>query len=142
MQESEFYIGINKDPISFSQAIKSIESEKWNNATNEELKSMKYNKIWGLVQLQESYKLIGCRWVVKIKHDSNSTLERYKARPFSKRHTQNKGIDYKETFSAFLKKDSLRISLALAAHYYLELHPMDVKIVFFNGDLEENIYLD
>ena len=31
--------------------------------------------------------------------------------------------------------------MALVAHYNLELHQMDVKMTFLNGDLEENIYM-
>jgi hypothetical protein len=31
--------------------------------------------------------------------------------------------------------------MALVAHYDLELHQMDVKIVFLNGDLQENVYI-
>ena len=32
--------------------------------------------------------------------------------------------------------------MALIAHYDLELHQMDVKTTFLNGDLEENVYMD
>ena len=39
------------------------------------------------------------------------------------------------------KKDSLRIILALVAHFDLELQQMDVKITFLNGDLEEEVYM-
>ena len=31
--------------------------------------------------------------------------------------------------------------MALVAHYDLELHQMDVKTVFLNRDLDENIYM-
>jgi hypothetical protein len=31
--------------------------------------------------------------------------------------------------------------MALVAHYNLELHQMDVKTVFLNGDPEENVYM-
>jgi hypothetical protein len=51
------------------------------------------------------------------------------------------GIDYAETFSSVSCKDSLRIIMALVAHYDLELHQMDVKTAFLNGDLLENIYM-
>jgi len=142
LQESDFDIGINKDPVSFSQAIESTESDKWIDAMNEELKSMEYNKVWDLVQLPESSKRIGCRWVFKTKRDSNGNIERYKARLVAKGYTKKGGIDYKETFSPVSKKDSLRIVLALVAHYDLELHQMDVKTAFLNGDLEEDVYMD
>ena len=39
------------------------------------------------------------------------------------------------------EKDSLRIILALVAHFDLEFQQMDVKIVFLNGDLEEDVYM-
>jgi hypothetical protein len=31
--------------------------------------------------------------------------------------------------------------MTLVAHYDLKLHQMDAKIVFLNGDLQENIYM-
>ena len=37
--------------------------------------------------------------------------------------------------------DSFRIIMALVAHYDLELHQMDVKTAFLNGDLDENVYM-
>ena len=49
-----FDIGINKDLVSFSQAIESDESDKWIDAMKDELKSMKDNKVWDLVELSES----------------------------------------------------------------------------------------
>jgi hypothetical protein len=50
-------------------------------------------------------------------------------------------IDYNEMFSPVSYKDSFRIILALVAHYDLELHQMDIRTTFLNGDLEENDYM-
>jgi hypothetical protein len=47
-----------------------------------------------------------------------------------------------KTFTPVSKKDSLRIIMAIVAHYDLELHQMDVKTAFLNGDLEEEVYMD
>lgn len=107
----------------------------------EELKSMSDNNVWDLVELPKGSKRVGCKWVFKTKRDSKGNIERYKARLVTKGFTQKDGVDYKETFSPVSKKDSLRIVLALVAHYDLELHQMDVKTAFLNGDLEEEVYM-
>jgi hypothetical protein len=59
----------------------------------------------------------------------------------AKGFTQREDIDYTETFSPVSCKDSLRIILALVAHYDLELHQINVKTTFLNGDLLENVYM-
>jgi hypothetical protein len=59
----------------------------------------------------------------------------------AKGFTQREGIDYIETFSPVSCKDSLRIIMVLMAHYDLELHQMDVKTAFLNGNLLENVYM-
>jgi hypothetical protein len=58
-----------------------------------------------------------------------------------KSFTQREGIYYNEIFSPVSCKDYYKIIMALVAHYDLELHQMDVKTVFLNGDLEENVYM-
>lgn len=108
----------------------------------DELKSMEQNEVWGVVELLKGCKKVGYKWVFKTKRDSFGNLERYKARLVAKGFTQKNGVDYKETFSPVSKKDSLRIIMALEAHYNLELHQMDVKTTFLNGSLEKEVYKD
>ncbi|CAD5168045.1 unnamed protein product, partial [Musa acuminata subsp. malaccensis] len=140
--ESYYDIGIKRDPLSFSQAIENNDSEKWYDAMKKELKSMVQNDVWDLVELPNDCKRVGCKWVFKKKRDSTGNIERYKARLVAKGFSQKEGIDYNETFSPISKKDSLRIVMALIAHYDLELHQMDVKTSFLNGDLDEEIYME
>ena len=129
------------DPNSIKEAMSSEYSHKWIEAMEEELKSMSTNKVWDLVEIPDGAKKVGCKWVYKTKYDSKGKIERFKARLVAKEFTQREGIDYIETFSSVSKKDSFRIVMDLVAHFDLELHQMDVKTSFLNGDLHENLYM-
>ena len=75
LQESDFDIGIRKDPVSFSQAMESDDSSKWMESMNEELKSMAHNGVWDLIELPNGCKPVGCKWVFKTKHDAKGNIE-------------------------------------------------------------------
>lgn len=72
---------------------------------------------------------------------SNDNGERHKTRLVAKVFTQKKGINYKETFYPISSKGSFRVIMALVAQLDLELHQVDVKITFLNGDIEESIHM-
>jgi hypothetical protein len=107
----------------------------------DEMRSMSINKVWDLEEIPKGAKIVGCKWVYKMKCDSNENIERFKARLVAKDFTQREGIDYTETFSPVSCKDSLRIIMMLVVYYDLELYQMDVKTTFLNGDLLENAYM-
>nr|AAN34963.1 Putative gag-pol polyprotein [Oryza sativa Japonica Group] len=107
----------------------------------DEMKSMKLNDVWDLEEIPKGAKTVGCKWVYKTKYDSRGNIEKFKVRLVAKGFTQREGIDYNETFSPVSCKVSFRIIMALVAHYDLELHQMDVKTAFLNGDLEEKVYM-
>ena len=97
---------------------------------NEEIKSMYDNDICDLVQLPEGLKPIGCKWIFKTKRNSKGNTKRYNTHLVAKGFTQCEGIDYRETFSRVLSKDSFKIIMSFVAHFDLELHQMNVKIAF------------
>ena len=138
MYLQETNIGAENDPKTCTQALSCKKSNLWYNAMKNELDSM---KVWDLVELPKGVKAIGCKWVYKTKRDPLGNIEIYKARLVAKRFTQKEGIDYTKTFSFVSKKYSLRIILALVAHFDLNLQQKDVKTAFLNGDLEENVYM-
>jgi hypothetical protein len=134
-------IQMEGDPTSFEEAMRNAHSSKWLEAIKDEMSPMSANKVWDLERIPNGAKTVGCKWVYKIKCDSKGNVERFKAQLVAKGFTQREGIDYNETFSPVSCKYSFRIIMALVAHYDLELHQMDVKTTFLNGDLYENVYI-
>ena len=55
--------------------------------------------------------------------------------------SNSQGVDYDETFSPVAMTKSIRILLAITAHYDYEIWQMDVKTTFLNGNLTEEVYM-
>ncbi|KAL3635739.1 Pyruvate dehydrogenase complex component E2 1 [Castilleja foliolosa] len=129
----------SNEPSTYKTAIAGPDSEKWLEAMKSEIESMSENQVWNLVDLPNGVKPIGCKWVFKIKTDMDGKLEVFKARLVAKGYKQIHGVDYDETFSPVAMLKSIRILLAIAAHYDYEIWQMDVKTAFLNGILEEEV---
>ena len=121
------------------EALDSDVSAEWKNAADSEYLSLLENNTWELVPLPSGRQAIGSRWVFKVKHTSDGTVKRFKARFVAKGYAQKPGIDYSETFSPVVKFQSIRV---LLAQHSLVLHQMDVVTAFLNGDLDETIYME
>jgi len=141
LQEPNYNIGAENDPETFSLAMSSTELNLWYNAMKDEMDFMASNRVWDLVEFPNGVNAIACRWVFKTKKDSQGNIGRHKAKLVAKWFTQRGGIDYKETFSLVSKKYSLWVIMTLVSHFDLELHQMDVKKLFLNGDLDEEFYM-
>ena len=59
----------------------------------------------------------------------------------AKGYSQVHGIDYNETFAPVAKMDSIRLALAIAASKQWDVHHMEVKCSFLNGDITKYIYM-
>ncbi|MDM1593474.1 reverse transcriptase domain-containing protein [Escherichia coli] len=94
----------------------------WDKAMDEEMAALDANKTWELVPLPEGKKAIGCKWVYKVKHNSDGSISRYKARLVAKGYAQTHGIDYEETFAHVAKMAIVRAVIAVAASKGWILH--------------------
>jgi hypothetical protein len=127
------------EPTCFEQAIK---NPKWDNAMDEEMATLDANATWELVPLPKDKKTIGCKWVYKVKHNGDGYVIKYKSILVVKGYAQTYGINYEETYSPVAKMTTLRAIIAMATTKGWSLHEMDVKNVFFHGDLQEEMYME
>ena len=130
------------DPQTIHEALKGSNGPKWKQAVRSELESIENNNVWEIVDRPKDKKVIGTRWVFKIKRNANNQPERFKARLVAKGFNQKYGIDYYETFSPVVKVQTLRTIFAIAANSDLEVHQVDIDTAFLNGILEEEIYVE
>ncbi|GJU67629.1 retrotransposon protein, putative, ty1-copia subclass [Tanacetum coccineum] len=138
----EHELGDLGEPANYKAALLDPESDKWLNAMNVEMQSMKDNEVWILVELPPNGKTVGSKWLFKKKTDMDGAVHTYKARLVVKGYTQTPGIDYEETFSPVADIRAIRILIAIAAYYDYEIWQMDVKTAFLNGYLNEEVYME
>ena len=131
----------NDEPTTYEESLNSSESDQWLKAMKSEMDSMYTNQVWTLVDPPEAIKPIGCKWIFKKKTDMEGNVITYKARLVAKGYRKKQGVDYDETFSPIAMLKSIRILLAIAAHYDYEIWQMDVKTTFLNGNLTEEVYM-
>ncbi|GJU09321.1 retrovirus-related pol polyprotein from transposon TNT 1-94 [Tanacetum coccineum] len=79
----------------------------------------------------------GTKWVFKNKLDENGIVSRNKARLVAQGYSQQKGINYDETYASVARLESIRILLAYASALDFKLFQMDVKSVFLNSFINE-----
>jgi hypothetical protein len=130
---------LEKEPTCFVEAIR---KKEWANATTEEYQSIIKNDVWEIVPRPKSKDVVSSKWIFKIKHVADGSIEKYKARFVARGFSQKEGIDYEETFAIVARYTSIITIMALAAKMKWKLHQMDVKTTFLNGVIEEEVYIE
>ena len=129
------------EPRTYKEAVSSTDGPMWKDAIKSEIDSIMSNHTWELVDLPPGTKPLGSKWIFKRKLKADGSIDKYKARLVIKGYRQKEGLDYFDTYSPVTRITSIRMVLAIAALRNLEIHQMDVKTAFLNGDLEEEIYM-
>jgi hypothetical protein len=127
------------EPAGYEEA---AADQHWMAAMKEELMMIEKNQTWLLVNRPAHKKAIGVKWVYRTKFNADGSINKHKARLVVKGYAQMFGVDFSETFAPVARLDTIRMLLALAAQNGWTIHQMDVKSAFFNGYLEEEIFVE
>ncbi|KAJ0462894.1 putative RNA-directed DNA polymerase [Helianthus annuus] len=133
---------VEGEPNTYREAVTYAEGPQWLEAIKNEIDSILQNHNWELVDLPPGCKPLGYRWIFLRIMKADRSIDKYKARLVIKGFRQKEGLDYFDTYSPVTRITSIRLVLAIAALRNLEVHQMDVKTAFLNGNLEEEIYME
>lgn len=108
---------------------------------SEEFNALIRNGTWQLVPPDGVTNVVGCKWIFRIKRNSNGSIDRYKARLVAKGFHQRPGVDYHDTFSPVIKPVTIRLILSLAVSRGWSLRQLDVNNAFLQGTLRDDVYM-
>jgi hypothetical protein len=86
--------------------------------------------------------MVTSKWIYKINHTTDGSIEKYKVRLVARSFSQKEGIDYDEIFAPISKYTSIGVIIYLTAIFGWKLHQMDVKTVFLNNEVEQEVYIE
>lgn len=118
---------LDSEPSTYDEASK---HPCWRDAMIEEYESIMHNDVWEIVSRPEGKSVVTSRWIFKIKHAANGSIEKYKVRFVARDFSQREGVDYDETFAPIARFTSIRTIIALASTMRWRLYHMDVKTAF------------
>ena len=127
----------NTTPTSISQALK---DQNWRHTMSEEYDALVRNGTWELVPPDDSSNMVGCKWIYRIKRNSDGFIDRYKAHLVAKGFHQRPRVDYHETFIPVVKPTTVRLVLSIAISNGWSLCQLDVNNAFLQGRFSENVF--
>jgi hypothetical protein len=126
------------EPFKVKDALRDLD---WVVTMQDELNNFKRNKVWSLVE-RPKQNIVETKWVFRNKQDEFGVVTRNKARLVAEGYLQVEGLDFEETFSLVDRLESICILLAYATHHDFKLYQMNVKSVFLNESIKEEVYME
>jgi hypothetical protein len=92
---------IDSKPSTYEEVAK---QQVWKDAMMEEYQSIMKNDVWEVVPRPEGKSVVTSKWIYKIKHVADGSIEKYKARFVARGFSQKEGEDYDETFAPVARR--------------------------------------
>lgn len=126
-------------PTSYNKAISnSVHGWHWKEALEKEIRNLKNHPTWEYDKLLSYIKVVGYKWVFKIKNYPNGTVSQYKTRLMAQRFSQIYRIDLNKTFSPTMRKESFHIFIAISCLVDTIVDQVDIVGAYLKSLLSDN----
>ena len=131
-------------PNTLREALEGPDAAEWSNSMLDESCSLKDNNTFEVIVKPVGARVLGHKWVYKVKANQDGIVTRYKSRYTALGNRQREDIDYDETFAPVVRNSSLKTLFAVAAANDFPVHQMDVDTAFLYGNMppEPALYME
>ena len=126
------------DPTSLTEAMQCPEWPCWEEAMKEEMEALEKHSTWRLEHPPLGTNIISCRWVFHAKKDANGNIYHYRTHLVACGFSQIPGTNFFDTYAPVMKTASICTVLVFATRHDLEVHQVDVKSAYLNGEFDDN----
>jgi Reverse transcriptase (RNA-dependent DNA polymerase) len=125
------------EPQNLKEVMRSPDWPRWQEVMVEERMVLETFGTWRLKKLPPNMNIIGCHWTFVVKCNASGVIVRYHTCLIAQGFSQVPGVDFFETYALVAKMASMRSLLAMSACYDFEIHQIDIKSAYLNGEFEE-----
>jgi len=130
-----------REPRNVKEALIGPNKRDWLKAMGDEFRELHDQNVWELVPRPANVNVIGCKWVLKTKRKPDGTLDKFKARLVAMGCSQKFGVDYEETFSPVVRRETIRLMMAVTCEMGWSTRHVDVTSAYLNSPLPDTIFM-
>lgn len=123
------------EPGIVKEALSGPNKDKWKEAMDEEIASLKENDTWEIVPKPKDRDVVSCKWVFKLKRKAEAKIDRHKAKLVTRVFFKKYVMDHDEVFAPVVRQTTFRTFLTLAGQKNMVEKHFDAKTAFLNGKL-------
>ncbi|MBC8079188.1 MAG: DDE-type integrase/transposase/recombinase, partial [Gorillibacterium sp.] len=140
--EEIMVVGQDEDHPTEEQARTGQHAKEWAEARRKERDQLlKYGVYSKIEQMPDGIKPVDTKWVYVIKRKMDGTIEKFKARKVGRGFTQEKGVNYDETYAQMARLETWRVMFVAMMAKGWRFRQWDVVGAYLQADLRHNIYV-
>eukprot|EP00468_Gymnochlora_sp_CCMP2014_P011504 CAMPEP_0167749862 /NCGR_PEP_ID=MMETSP0110_2-20121227/5657_1 /TAXON_ID=629695 /ORGANISM="Gymnochlora sp., Strain CCMP2014" /LENGTH=1396 /DNA_ID=CAMNT_0007635091 /DNA_START=3079 /DNA_END=7269 /DNA_ORIENTATION=+ len=115
-------------------------SGQWEEAISNELDALTKNKTWNIIKRPPGAKLVGSRWIFKVKRTKTGSIERRKARLVARGFMQT-GVPWEDRYAPTVRQSTIRLIISYASRNGMRLTQADINNAYLHGILSPPVLM-